>query len=756
MPTPERRHGAPARLPPAVSDPTYAVGLRPEPQAQDLTTRPDPAATEARNLATRAPTGYLPGLDGLRAVAVLAVVGFHLHDLAGGFLGVDVFFVVSGFLITRLLLAELERTGTVALGAFWVRRFRRLVPALLAVLVVVAIGSKLWLPGWRLIDIRSDGLGALAYVANWRFVFSNQSYFTQSSALSPLRHTWSLAIEEQFYVLWPLLVVGAAAIGRRHARRSVAVLAGVGALASAAWMAVASSGPDLSRVYYGTDTRVFALLAGAWLSTWWDPAVHRAPDRRARRIRSRWLALGALVALVPLGILFAKGAEDSPAFYRFGFQLSAMISVLVVAGVATGVGVVGRVFSNRVLIWIGRRSYSIYLWSWPTQVFASERFRIEGASLDLVVVAGSLALASLSFWLVEEPVRLRRRPAGLARRRRSQRVARPPRRVPSFALSGVAVIAVLAVIVGSSAGAPKPPAYERVSDKEAVASALAPAIGAPRAVTTIPTTAPPGVITTVPVPAPGPLDAKAPVLVDPNASVPPASIRGRPLRVMIAGDSVGWSLGWRLRPSDTPGISLQDRAIIACGLMPPESSFIVAKLPPEQYGKQCQKAGLAESRGLAAAPDAVLLVVGAWEVYDHLFQGTRYEVGRPDYRHLLELRLQQRIDTYRAAGAATIIPAVPCFAPNAARLGTERHQQRRLDWVNVLIRNVAVRNPGWVRIVDPTAQLCNGPDDAKSTTPDGDPLREDGAHYDHDAATWLWQSWLSGQLGAAFVGGPKA
>ncbi|HWJ96947.1 MAG TPA: acyltransferase, partial [Acidimicrobiales bacterium] len=141
--------------------------------------------------------GYIPALDGLRAVAVLAVVAYHLDELPGGFFGVDVFFVISGFLITRLLLAERERNGGIALGSFWIRRFKRLVPALFVVLVAVSLGSRLWLPAWRLGQIRWDALAGLGYVANWRFVLSGQSYFSSGLAPSPLRHTWSLAIEEQ-------------------------------------------------------------------------------------------------------------------------------------------------------------------------------------------------------------------------------------------------------------------------------------------------------------------------------------------------------------------------------------------------------------------------------------------------------------------------------------------------------------------------------------------------------------------------------
>ncbi|MEZ5181448.1 MAG: acyltransferase [Acidimicrobiales bacterium] len=208
-----------------------------------------PVPLPASAAPSRPPGAYLPALDGLRAVAVLAVVAYHLGELSGGFLGVDVFFAISGFLITRLLLAEHEGSGAIGLRSFWARRFRRLLPALLVVIVAVMVGSRAWLPTWRLGDIRTDALAAIAYVANWRFVLSGQSYFQSGVVPSPVRHTWSLSIEEQYYLLWPLVVVGLARWRQVPLRRLVALASLAGALASGAWMAIAAGqGRDLSRI----------------------------------------------------------------------------------------------------------------------------------------------------------------------------------------------------------------------------------------------------------------------------------------------------------------------------------------------------------------------------------------------------------------------------------------------------------------------------------------------------------------------------
>jgi peptidoglycan/LPS O-acetylase OafA/YrhL len=544
---------------------------------------PAPAPLEAESRPGR--PGYIPALDGLRAVAVLAVVAYHLDELPGGFLGVDVFFVISGFLITRLLLAERERRGGIALGSFWIRRFKRLVPALFVVLVAVAIGSRLWLPAWRLGQIRLDALAGLAYVANWRFVLSGQSYFSSGLAPSPLRHTWSLAIEEQFYVFWPLIVVVLAKLAKDHVRRVVGIVAAVAMVASATWMAAAASiGMDLSRIYYGTDTRVFALFGGALLGTWWDPASRSGRTRAdRRRWAMRWSVAGT-VAFVPVVAFFVLGSNAEAVMYQGGFQLLALCAVVLVSGVATGRGPFDALLAHPVLVWIGRRSYGIYLWSWPTQVFLSEYWGLEGYALDAAVVVLAIGLAALSFWLVEEPIRTGLRPAGFG----SSRPRVRDRRIPRVAFSAMALLLVVGVIVGTSAGAPKEPGYASVSDQEALDASLGdltPAQAAAlRKEAAATTTAPP--IDDGP---PGPFTGADDVVVDPSASVDPSLRLGRPLKVMLAGDSVGWSLGWKMKGRyDDAQVQLDDRAIIGCGVMPRESMFVVKGRPPEQYAPPCR------------------------------------------------------------------------------------------------------------------------------------------------------------------------
>lgn len=722
---------------------------------------PDPPAVVVQSRPT-----YLPALDGLRALSVAAVVAFHLGHLGGGFIGVDVFFVISGFLITRLLLAERERTGRIDLAAFWGRRFRRLLPALFVVLAAVAVASRFWMESWRLSALRADALSTLGYVANWRFVLSGQSYFTEGVVPSPLRHAWSLAIEEQFYVIWPLVVVLLLSRARQRYRLVLMVTAGVGALLSASWMALAPGlGVDLTRLYYGTDSRAFALLAGAWLAAWWDPVVADAPRRADGRGRSRPLTRAAGAALVPLAVLTVVAAEDTSWFYRVGFQSVAVLSTVAVAGLALGEGPVSRALGHRSLCWLGRRSYGIYLWSWPVQIFASSHFRLAGPTLDLVVVSVTLVLAVLSFELVEEPIR---QMSAMPKGRRAKPTPVAPR-VPAVIQLGMGVVGVFALIMFGTAGATPVPDYMRVSDAEAAAGALrrssafaqAPS-GEPtnRITTTVPsetvppTTVPPS--TTLPLPPgrAGPFPADEPVLIDSYAAVDPYEVFGRPLRIMIAGDSVGWSLGWDQSDDLTGSVLVDDRAMIGCGVMPPHALYVVGGHGSEPYNAFCVEQADGEGFGLDSGPDVALLWLGAWEVYDHDLDGRRLEVFTDEYAAVVERRIQERIDRYRAAGVPTVMPTVPCFGSSPPWLGRERQDERRREWADERLLAVAARNRTWVRLIDPTRVLCHEDGSAIETTPEGVVIRADGAHFDSRSAAWFWNTWLAGQVGAAY-GAPR-
>ncbi|MEU7873963.1 acyltransferase family protein [Dactylosporangium sp. NPDC049140] len=331
---------------------------------------------------------YQPSLDGLRAVALGGVLLAHGLPavLPGGFLGVDLFFVLSGYLITSLLLDEYDSRGRLRLGEFWRRRARRLMPALALVVAFVVLAGPRLLPGQDPAPLRPDAVAALTYWANWRMIYRGGDYFTQTAAASPLQHTWSLAIEEQFYLLWPLLLMLAGRLP--HPRRWI----GAGALAGAAASAVAAAvlydpaAPD--RVYFGTDTRASALLIGAALAA-------APPGLRGRR----WAAAvgAAVLAAAALGV-----HGDTAALYRGGFVLIALAAAALVAAPA-------RVLGVAPLRWIGRVSYGGYLWHWPLfAILDAERTGLAGPPLFAVRVGATLAVAAASFHLVEQPVRRRR------------------------------------------------------------------------------------------------------------------------------------------------------------------------------------------------------------------------------------------------------------------------------------------------------------------------------------------------------------
>jgi peptidoglycan/LPS O-acetylase OafA/YrhL len=345
---------------------------------------------------------YLPGLDGIRAIAVLAVIGYHLDPalLPGGLLGVGVFFVLSGYLITDLLLAGYERAGRVDLKGFWARRARRLLPALFVMLFVV-LGWVTLFDHSELGAIRSDLLPAILYVSNWWFIFHHVSYFARFGPPSPLGHLWSLAVEEQFYLLWPFVVM----LGVRYVRTLKARLTVVAcaAMASALEMALLYS-PDgnPTRVYDGTDTRAFALLMGAALALIWPRERRFGPiDSGARRL----LEATGVVVLAGMAVMFWQTNQYQAFLYRGGMVLlSALAGILILVTVHPGARV-GRVLGWRPLRWVGARSYAIYLWHYPVIVLTTPLDASPSFLRASLQVGASLLLAEASWRLVEEPAR---------------------------------------------------------------------------------------------------------------------------------------------------------------------------------------------------------------------------------------------------------------------------------------------------------------------------------------------------------------
>ncbi len=356
--------------------------------------------------------GYRPGLDGVRALAVLAVVLYHadVEWIPGGFLGVEVFFVLSGYLITSLMLSERSRTGTISLRDFWVRRGWRLLPAVWALLAGVFV--LVLLHPDEIVRFFRELPAALAYVYNWFLVRSQQSYFESFGRPSPLQHLWSLAVEEQFYLVWPVVAFVALRTGGRRRLLGVAL---AGALASVIAMVVLhDAGTDPSRVYFGTDTRASGLLLGAAGAVVWHPSRHIGPTHR------RGLVHLGLASLVVLALAAWRIGSDGILLYRGGMLLVSVAALLLCVAAADDGNPLAAALGIPPLRWLGTRSYAIYLWHWPVVVFTRPRIDLpaDGWPVMLLRIGLTLVLAEASHRLVEtrfrhgtpraEPGRVRR------------------------------------------------------------------------------------------------------------------------------------------------------------------------------------------------------------------------------------------------------------------------------------------------------------------------------------------------------------
>jgi peptidoglycan/LPS O-acetylase OafA/YrhL len=653
---------------------------------------------------------YIPALDGLRAVAVVGVMLFHggVSWMPGGFLGVDVFFVLSGYLITTLLLRERVGTGTIDLKAFWVRRLRRLLPALLVLVGVVGIAAPFLVEGSQRASVRGDGLAALGYVANWRFVVTEQSYFAGTP--SPLRHLWSLAVEEQWYVLFPIVV--ALVLKRPRRIRAFVVGLAVATVASAAWMAVVASGEaDPSRAYYGTDTRAHTLLVGALLAA----VAAQWPLHRLGRL----LGVVGLVGAALVGAAYVLVHESDTWMYRGGFLGLALATAAVVAAIAVPRRPTSltRVLAAAPLVAIGRVSYGLYLWHWPVDVVLTpDRTGLDGSgwwvepALLALRTAVTVALTLTSYWLVEQPVR-RHGVDGLRLRFPGPLRSRSATVVASAALVVWLLVAGTLRVPedGSTGGTP-----QAVADAE---------VGVPEL---------DGTVTTL---AASEQDAAA------EGGLAPVP-EDRPVRVMVTGDSVAFTLTYAAS-GVPPTVEPFGRAIIGCGVV--DGLAIVAGRP-DPIGERCAGWPQYWQEGAAERdPDVVALVFGAWEVYDYEQDGRRLVNGTPEMAAAIRSGLEEGAEAVLAVDPDVRFAVIgaPCMRPEDAQLGptnpaTERADPERLAWVNEQFRSFADSLGPRASYHDLGELLC--PDGVFQEEIDGVEIRPDGFHYEPETTgpTWAW------------------
>jgi len=410
--------------------------------------------------------GYLPGLDGIRALAVIGVLLYHADvtgtkggfftGFAGGFLGVDVFFVLSGFLITTLIVEEFARSGRINFGQFYLRRARRLLPALFLVLAVVAVIAAFFYHDAAQ-SVRTDGLASLLYVTNWWFIFQEQSYFT-SWDNSLLQHLWSLAVEEQFYLIWPVVAL---VLLKWRGRKAVFITALALSLASTVWMfyvvtsqGLLEPGADPSRAYFGTDTHVMGLLLGAAMAIVWRPGRLKQTLNSGAQMAITFIGFASLATII---WIFIGVPESSHWLYQGGFLAISFIVCLLIAGASHPGAPFGRILGAQPMRWFGQRSYGLYLWHWPIFLLLQpvEDIPITGVLNFLLRMALTCGIAELSYRFVELPIRR----GAIGRSWKNWRATpRGQRRVtvPQAAITAVIALVTLGVTGVALAAAPAP------------------------------------------------------------------------------------------------------------------------------------------------------------------------------------------------------------------------------------------------------------------------------------------------------------
>lgn len=628
---------------------------------------------------------YIPALDGVRAIAVMAVLLYHggVSFVSGGFLGVDVFFVLSGYLITELFLLEHEGTGRIDLKAFWARRARRLLPALVLVVAFIAVYAFVVADPSELGRIRGDGVATLLYVANWWYAFGGQSYFEQFQSPSPFRHTWSLAIEEQFYLLWPLLVGAGLALWGRDKRRWIAALL-IAAGTSAVVMAVLfNPNRDPSRIFYGVDTRAQALLVGAALA--W--LLHRVDFKRVGEPQLE--ALGSIGLLLVMATFWvAQDGTRSPWLYRGGFLAIALASAaLVAAAVSPYPGPLTRLLSAAPLVAVGRISYGLYLWHWPIYVWLSPpRVDLDGIALLTVRLAASFCAATASYLLVEHPIR-----SGALRGSTWRPVA-----------AGAAALALVAFFVATG---PATPSELETAGQELIAR------------------------------------SSSTTSTDPGATPIRVFVAGDSMAYSLA---VG---GFLSGGATRAGIDAYPGALLGCGFLGGVARDVAGQLVSTRPECANWPAAWRDALGRFDA-DVNLLYTGAWDIWDRTVEGQELVVGTPEWQRYVQRQLDIAIEVLRTNGKPIVVLTLPCYEGPVDLGGppVSGSSLDRIGWLNEMFRQLTERYPGQVSLVDFSELLCPG--GRRLTEIDGHALTKDGVHFEPAGTIPIW-AWLGPKLRAA-------
>lgn len=665
--------------------------------ATEHSTSPAPAS-DAGTTAARRTLGHMPALDGLRGLAVAAVLLYHvaqangldaLGDVSrGGFLGVSAFFTLSGFLITSLLILEFESVGHITLGPFWGRRFRRLLPAALLTLAVVAVLTPLVGTQAQLGDLPGEIWSTLAYVVNWHFVLVGSDYAaTFQGAPSPIKHFWSLAVEEQAYFVLPFLVAVCMRFGRRRRLLGSLLVALAGGSLGLVW--ALGGGEYSNRVYMGTDTRIGELAVGGVL------AVAIAGRTRITSRPLRWFvaALGPVV----LGMLLAVWATtdlQASWLYQGGLSVHAVAVAAVIVSAAQWHSPLQRLLSVPPLVQLGRVSYGVYLFHWPIVWWLSaDRLGSKAWVAAVAQVALTLLVAVVSYRFVEHPIRSGR---VLVRRQR-------------------AIVPVMAIaLVAAAAYALPAPDPGRINALSGTTEAV------------IPTT-------TLPV---GP--------TSPAVTLPPP-----PVRVMIVGDSFAFAIGPGLTDYalETGQMAVLNRGIVGCSY----------GRGGRGRGIGLDREWLPECRAREAelvtqltefAPDVVLMAGGMWDIADRKPEGFDEwtHIGEPEYDAYLMGEIQHLTDTLSAKGATVVWTTAPTFDPQydpSTYMGRPPYSEAepgRSKAFNDVLAVALMSRPG-AKLLDLAGWMQSFPGGEFSEN-----LRVDGVHFTMESTKTVANQFLGPEL----------
>jgi peptidoglycan/LPS O-acetylase OafA/YrhL len=678
---------------------------------------------------------YLPALDGLRAVALVAILFFHagFHWIHGGYLPLTSFFVLSGFLITSLLLLERGREGKVSLGAFWGRRARRLVPAVILSIGLVALYTAV--VGNPVHGLRGDVLASLGWVANWRFIFEHRTYADLFGDPSPVQHFWSLSVEEQFYLVLPLLSVGALWVGRGK-RWFMAVVVTVLIAASTIDMhLIFHPGEPPLRSYFGTDTRAAELLVGVLL------ALLLCGPHGLRQLRGagRWVVdIVGTMALVVTVVLWFVMREYDDRLYEGGLLGISVLAALGVATLTQPGSPMSRLLGLKPLAALGRISYGVYLFHWPLFLWINEsRSGLSGWPLFAVRMAVTLPLAGFSYKLIEQPIRLGKK-------------VEPRLLLTGWAnaTAAVAAVAVLAVGVGNGG----PTVTVRTADA-APKIVTGPSTTLAPDTTTTSTAAPSSTASTAasttastnPSATGGGRGRGATVTSPPTTAAPTTTAAPPPpLRVMVVGDSLGVNLATGLEGhiKKYGDMVLLNDAADGC----PGAVEGVMRWPGDGSQHQVSSGCVTLRNGWSAQvrkfqPDIVLIHSSIFDILDRKLDTWPdfSHIGDPTFDQWYDATNQKELADLRVSGARVVWALSPCarFDP----VNHPNHPDNTTGNARIRLLDQHFRSTG-ATIADLYSHLCPG--GVYQDTVDGVPrARYDGVHLTDAAATAVADTWLA-------------